>query len=454
MQFLDDTLPLCLFPLTWLLPSGKLFLQAAKKTILYDMDARQEIPLPDMPYASRVYPASAAAAMLPLTPANNYAAELLFCGGSDADFSNSTDGNPGFNVTSIPADDTCVRIRPDDPNPQYEDDDRLPEGRSMGSLIYLPDGTMWLGNGVQMGTAGYSDKMFSVGQSLGQNPIYTPVVYNPNAEAGKRFDRSGLGTSSQERMYHSTAILLSDGSVLVSGSNPNADVTMTQWATKYSVEKWYPSWYNEPRPVASAFPESLSYGGDAWSLTYNDASVDPSSIKVVIVRTGFSTHGMNFGQRYLELETSTIVDKEKNQIKVNVAQMPPNPNLVTPGPAMIFFVVNGVPSEGEMILIGNGQIGKQPIAPATVLPKSEVIEKAAPVPSSAEKKPTPSAKLTVESQAPAVPKQTMANLPQVNVADAPEPDAASAAGAKSGAEGLSSPALFLALAVLGCVQWF
>lgn len=465
MQFLDDTLPLCLFPLTWLLPSGKLFLQAAKKTILYDMDTRQEIPLPDMPYASRVYPASAAAAMLPLTPANNYTAELVFCGGSDADFSNSTDGNPGYNVTSVPADDSCVRIRPDDPTPLYEDDDRLPEGRSMGSLVYLPDGTMWLGNGVQEGTAGYSDRNYSVGMSLGQSPIYTPVVYNPNAAFGRRFNRDGLGTSTQERMYHSTAILLSDGSVLISGSNPNPDVTSSLWPTKYSVEKWYPSWYNEPRPVVSAFPKSLSYGGDPWTLTYKNASVDPADIKVAVVRTGFSTHGMNFGQRYLELETSVEVDEATNEATVHVSQMPPNPNLFTPGPAMIFFVVNGVPSEGEMVLVGNGQIGKQPITPASKLPKGDRSKKpkpsaspstsrrlsptASPSPSpspsasSSEEAPTPSATLAVEEPE---------TKPQVNVAD-PDAESVSVAG-KSGADSLSSPVLFLALAVLGCVQWF
>jgi virulence-associated protein VagC len=37
-------------------------------------------------------------------------------------------------------------------------------------------------------------------------------------------------------MYHSTAILLADGSVLVSGSNPNKDVTTVQWGTSYVVQ--------------------------------------------------------------------------------------------------------------------------------------------------------------------------------------------------------------------------
>jgi hypothetical protein len=56
MSFLNETVPLNLFPLTWLLPSGKLFLQAAYKSILYDMKTKTETPLQDMPYAVRVYP--------------------------------------------------------------------------------------------------------------------------------------------------------------------------------------------------------------------------------------------------------------------------------------------------------------------------------------------------------------------------------------------------------------
>lgn len=60
-------------------------------------------------------------------------------------------------------------------------------------------------------------------------------------------------------MYHSTALLLADGAVLISGSNPNKDVTTAQWSTNSSVEKWYPLWYSQARPQPSAFPSSLTY---------------------------------------------------------------------------------------------------------------------------------------------------------------------------------------------------
>lgn len=192
-------------------------------------------------------------------------------------------------------------------------------------------------------------------------------------------------------MYHSSAILLPDGALLVSGSNPNKDVTFTRWGTSYEVEKFYPLWYSQPRPEVTGFPESLSYGGDSWNITYTpkDSTLDPSSIKVVVIRTGFSTHGMNMGQRFLELATSYTKMEATGEITMHISQMPPNANIFQPGPAMIFFVENGIPSIGkvsclvrsepvqianvQLIMIGSGQIETQPILAASVLPGSAVI---------------------------------------------------------------------------------
>lgn len=81
--FLENTLPVNLYPLTWLLPSGKLLVQAAFSTILLDRKNNVETPLDDMPHAVRVYPASAGTFMMPLTPANNWTATIMFCGGSN-----------------------------------------------------------------------------------------------------------------------------------------------------------------------------------------------------------------------------------------------------------------------------------------------------------------------------------------------------------------------------------
>lgn len=50
------------------------------------------------------------------------------------------------------------------------------------------------------------------------NPVLQPVIYNPSAAAGSRF--TTMPGSSIPRLYHSTAILLPSGEVLVAGSNP------------------------------------------------------------------------------------------------------------------------------------------------------------------------------------------------------------------------------------------
>lgn len=80
---LQRTLPANLYPLTWLLPSGNLFIQSNWDTVLLNLDTNIETPLDNIPDAVRTYPASAATMMLPLTPANNWTATILFCGGSN-----------------------------------------------------------------------------------------------------------------------------------------------------------------------------------------------------------------------------------------------------------------------------------------------------------------------------------------------------------------------------------
>jgi hypothetical protein len=124
LQFLSDTLPVNLYALTWLMPSGLLFMQANKQTILLNHTDQTTTNLPTMPIATRVYPASAATAMLPLIPDNDYKVTLLFCGGSvTTQWGN--DGSPGYNVTAVPADNSCVRISPEASNPQYTTDDYM-----------------------------------------------------------------------------------------------------------------------------------------------------------------------------------------------------------------------------------------------------------------------------------------------------------------------------------------
>ena len=79
------------------------------------------------------------------------------------------------------------------------------------------------------------------------------------------------------------------------------------------------------------------------------------------------------GQRFVELaSTYTAFTKTGNAV-LHVSQLPRNAAILAPGPALIFVVVDGVPSVGKMIMVGSGQIEQQTILEAGDLPPSEVL---------------------------------------------------------------------------------
>ena len=356
-------------------------------SVLWDPHANEETQLPDMPGAVvRVYPASGATAMLPLTVANNYTQTIIFCGGlelPDADWGDYD--MPAVNTWLYPASNDCQRITPEPQSgpPVYEQDDDMLEGRTMGQFIILPDQTLLVINGGLNGTAGYSKvtrqtSNFSDmpwGESLASGPVGTPAIYYPNAPKGQRWSNAGLGTSTIPRLYHSSAMLLADGSVLVAGSNPNFDVNLTTiFPTTYQAEIFYPPYFSVPmRPVISGVPRTISYGGQPFKISImagsysgspNDAAANTT---VVLQRGGFTTHAMNMGQRLMQLD-NTFTVQEDGMITLHVAQAPPNPNLFQPGPAFLFVTVHGIPSNGTYVIVGSGHVGTQATCAASVLP--------------------------------------------------------------------------------------
>lgn len=361
LNFLDRTVPLSLFPHVFLMSNGELFMQAAKEAILYDYRKRRETRLPNIHGPPRVYPANGGAVLLPLRPETNYEETVLFCGGTSLGNKENwgNEGGPKVMVTEHPASTSCTQIQPLSNQPHWVDVDDLPERRSMGQFQILPNGKLWFGNGVATGTAGYTNNPQQAGQPVGNsfsdNPVLNHYLYDPSAPRGKRWKHAG--TARVGRLYHSTAVLLPDSSILISGSNPNMDYTDNQkWNTEYRVERWYPDYYHDERPSGRGLPSSFSYGGVPFKLKMKNAD-EAKNAKVVLIRTGFSTHAMSMGQRLLELRTRA------SGSTLYVAQLPANPNLFAPGPALAFVVVNGVPSHGKFIMVGNGQIGVQPTHP-------------------------------------------------------------------------------------------
>ncbi|KAF7301375.1 hypothetical protein MIND_00702700 [Mycena indigotica] len=390
LKFLVDTSGLNSYPHAFLMASGKMFLQANLSTTLWDYTSNTETRLPDMPNGViRVYPASGATAMLPMTPANNYQQTVIFCGGSN--LTEPEWGNfafPFVNTWERPSSNDCQRITPEPTNgpASYVQDDNMPVGRTMGQFIILPDGKMLVVNGGAKGTAGYGrnnsitpESEMPFQQSFAAEPVGQPALYDPNADPGKRWTTTGFATSSIARLYHSSAILLPDGAVLIAGSNPNLDVNISsavKFPTTYTAEKFYPPYFSASvRPAPSGVPSTLSYGGKPFDITIPAKSYSGSSntaaanSAVNVIRGGWTTHGMNMGQRFLQLNNTYTV-QDDGTIILHVAQMPPNANIFQPGPALVFVVVNGIPSNGTFVIIGTGNIEAQPLSAAAVLPAS------------------------------------------------------------------------------------
>lgn len=401
-QFMVNTSGLNMYAHTFLMPSGKIFAQANFSTMLWDYTNNVETYLPDMPdEIVRVYPASGAVAMLPLTPDNNYTPTILFCGGQSAPEGQWGDFTaPYFNPLTRRAAAACHSIQPENADgsintaAQYVFEENLPVGRTMGQFIQLPTGQMLIVNGAANGTAGYGNVTTSMTASYGgnypwsnvffnadgtnvttesmtQEPQYTPVLYDPAQPQGSRLTQDGFGSSTIARLYHSSAILLPDGSVLIGGSNPHMDVTLnmpqsiqgvTCYNTTYELEKWYPDYFFETRPQPTGLPTYILYGGDTWSFTVDsdfmgsNANYKAENTKVMIIRPGFSTHAMNMGQRSLQLQHSFTVNDD-GSTTYNVMPMPTNVNLFPPGPALLFITIDGIPSPGKYIQIGQQAFG-------------------------------------------------------------------------------------------------
>jgi hypothetical protein len=230
-------------------------LDLTSESVLWDYNSNTETDLPDTPNKLVwVYPSSGAAAMLPLTPQNGYTPTLLFCGGQDGtSMPDDLWGDykwPVGNTFDIPAKQNCYRITPepmDGSTPAYTADDNMIQGRTMGEFVTLPTGQLLVINGGANGTAGYAtqtgqtpESKMQFGMSLASDPVLTPALYDPSKPAGQRWSNQGFAASQIPRLYHSTSLLLPDGSVMVAGSNPNVDVNLTApYPTEYRVECVY-----------------------------------------------------------------------------------------------------------------------------------------------------------------------------------------------------------------------
>ncbi|PNH00956.1 Galactose oxidase [Tetrabaena socialis] len=216
--------------------------------------------------------------------------------------------------------------------------------RVMADAVLLPNGCVILLNGAQNGVAGDSA---TGGSSKAHFPQFWAVLYDPYAPPGNRFTR--LARSQIARMYHSTAALTPDGTVLVAGCdrcdyfNVSVPYSKSPWGLpEYRVEVFYPPFYFwDARPTLLFAPEVLAYGASA-ELAYDSVTAKADIDGVVLMAPSSTTHSTNFNQRAVGLRI--LSDDNSGTL---VVQGPPNRNIAPPGWYML-FLLSGQAYSGSM----------------------------------------------------------------------------------------------------------
>ena len=196
--------------------------------------------------------------------------------------------------------------------------------RHWATSTMLPDGRVFLSGG-------------SVADNDPVNGVaYTSELYDPIANTW-----SEGATAQRMRLYHSTALLLPDATVLTLGGGVNGP------ELNLNAEIYYPGYLFDAngapaaRPIISASPMTTDP-----SATLAIGTPDPARItRVTLVKTGSATHSFDMDQRFLELPFTAASDEVRASLPANAFETPP-------GYYMVFvFDDQGVPSEAAMLRI-------------------------------------------------------------------------------------------------------
>jgi hypothetical protein len=146
-----------------------------------------------------------------------------------------------------------------------------------------------------------------------------------------------LASNTINRIYHSAAVLLPDGRVLVTGAGVNQGAVNELNAELYSP----PYLFRGTRPRLTGAPSSLSY-----ATSFSIMTPSPGSIaKVTLLRLGSVTHSFDQNQRFISLAFHT------NSTGLS-ATAPGSGNVAPPGHYLLFLVSDdGVPSVGRVVRI-------------------------------------------------------------------------------------------------------
>jgi hypothetical protein len=183
------------------------------------------------------------------------------------------------------------------------------------NAVILPDGRVLVVGGGAQHTYG--------------EPVLVPELYHPTTERWAR-----LAPQQGSRMYHSTALLLPDGRVLSAGQDAGDLATFGEVFSP-------PYLFKGSRPTIARVPSGARYGTRFRIVTPDAADIR----RVSLVRPGSVTHGVDFGQRFVQLGFSAAAG-------TLTVRVPARASVAPPGHYMLFLVNSaGVPSTARWIRI-------------------------------------------------------------------------------------------------------
>jgi hypothetical protein len=223
--------------------------------------------------------------------------------------------------------------------------DSMPQSRGMVEGTLLPDGTvLWL-NGGSKGAQGFE---------LMAEPTLEALLYDPAKPRGQRW--TTLAKSNIPRLYHSVAVLLLDGTVMVTGSNPTEMPKLqtdqkTPYVTDFRVEIFVPPYRqaNKIKPANLSIPnKNIVPAGQLIPISFR-AGQQAKGCKIILYHGGFITHSVHMGQRQIELDfQGWVPGAEVQNLR---AYPPPSYNVSPPGPYVLYAVVDYIPSDGQFVMV-------------------------------------------------------------------------------------------------------
>ncbi len=233
--------------------------------------------------------------------------KILYSGGA-------ADLNP-----STPANATTATIDLTAATPTWHQTAPMAHARMYHTLTMLADGTVLAAGGEP--TSGQT------GSTEVSGGILPSEIWNPATQTWS--PAAATGTT---RGYHSTAVLMPDGTVLVGGSghaNPG-------YAAQTTSQVYSPPYLSKgARPTIGSAPGSVSYGS-GFNVTMGDSSTVSA---VNLVSLGSDTHQSDMDQHFVPLSFT----QSGNTLTI---QPPSNGNYAPPGHYMLFILnANGVPGD-------------------------------------------------------------------------------------------------------------